>query len=322
MKKTVGDNLRIYRLRSNLTMSEAGKLLNVSAPAILKYEKNKIIASLERLDEFAKIYNTTIDELLDIEDKIDIKFNNIKFESNTPQIKKDKVKNLIYKKVDNYFALLNLSNKIFQNKFGVHIIKSKEEAESLATKLRIYFTIPIDAPISNLIYLLEQHEMMVITIPQNKETKGFLGFYEIVNNVPIIAVPEANNGYEQRFMIAKFLGELLILAEYHKDIFTTIFALSLLIPKESLYEAFDSKRVKIEFKEIEIYSNIYKVSYKHIIRRLLDTGIITASNAKYTSIFVNKNNKKELELVEEPYNYDHMLYKLYAEGIIKDMKKY
>ena len=43
MKKTVGDNLKMYRIKSGLSMEKAGKLLNISAPAILKYEKNKII---------------------------------------------------------------------------------------------------------------------------------------------------------------------------------------------------------------------------------------------------------------------------------------
>lgn len=322
MKKTVGENLKLYRLRANLSMEAAGKLLNMSAPAILKFENNKIIASLERLEAFAKVYKTTIEEILDVENSSIIKFTNFKCETKTPLIKQEKIKNIISTKIDNYFNLLKLSNITLTNKFGVHVIGSGEEAESLATKLRIYFTIPIDAPIPNLIYLLESHGMIVITVPRNPSTKDFLGFYEIVNNVPIIAVPEADNGYDQRMLIAKCLGELLIVANYKKDEFTTRFALALLLPKQSLINEFGESRVKIDFNEIKIFSNIYKVSYKNIINRLLQTKIITPSNAKYTNIFINKNNIKETEFLEEPYNYDKMLYKLIAQGIIKDDKKY
>ena len=39
-----------------------------------------------------------------------------------------------------YFELLKLSNIKLQNKFGVHVINTLEEAEILATKLRIFFT--------------------------------------------------------------------------------------------------------------------------------------------------------------------------------------
>jgi transcriptional regulator with XRE-family HTH domain len=323
MKKTVGDNLKLFRLRSNLSMDAAGKLLNMSAPAILKFERNEIIASLDRLEAFASTYNTTVEEILEVEDSHEIKFTNFKCDSKTSKTKEEKIKNIIETKIDNYFALLKLSNLTLQNKFGVHIINDVKEAESLATKLRIYFTIPIDAPISNLVYLLESHGMMIITIPKDNITKDFIGFYEIIDNVPVIAVPLASNGYEQRYDIAKSLGELLIMTNTNKkDLFTTVFALSLLIPKESLINEFDAKRIKVSFREIEIFSSVYRVSYKNIVRRLLDTNIITQSNAKYTNIFINKNNKKENIYLEEPYNYDKMLYKLFAEGVIKDIRKY
>src|SRR5574344_1343881 len=95
MKKTVGENLKLYRLRANLSMEAAGKLLNMSAPAILKFENNKIIASLERLEAFAKVYKTTIEEILDIENSSIIKFTNIKCQTKTPLIKQEKIKNII-----------------------------------------------------------------------------------------------------------------------------------------------------------------------------------------------------------------------------------
>lgn len=322
MGKSVGENLKVYRLRANLSMDAAGKLMNMSAPAILKYERNKIVASLEKLEQFAKAYNTTLDDLLDVNANYEIKFTNFKCENKTAQIKQEKIKNLLKRKIDNYFELLNLSQIELHNKFGVHIINSLDEAESLATKLRIFLALPLDEPIENLVHLLENHNIVIITIPKNNITKEFIGFYEIVNNVPIIAVPKADNGYEQRYNIAKFLGELLIVSNKKKDALTTRFALSLLIPKSSLVKEFGSIRTKIDFKEIEIFSSIYKVGYKNIVKRLENCEIITPSNAKYTNIYINKNNIKENTYIEEAYNYDKMLAKLYAIGIIKEKNKY
>ena len=133
---------------------------------------------------------------------------------------------------------------------------------------------------------------------------------------------EEDNGYDQRFSIAKYLGELLILADSNKDEITTRFAESLLIPKDSLKKEFGLSRIKIEFRELEIFSSIYKVSYKNILKRLASCKIISQSNAKYTNIYINKNKIKEQTYIEQANNYDKMLYKLYALGQIKDISKY
>ena len=322
MEKTISENLKIFRLKNNLTLAEAGNLLGMSAPALLKYEKGITSPSMERLSKFSEVYHTTLDELMNTGKTNDIKFTNFKCLPRTSSIDKEKIKNIIKNKIDNYFELLDLSDIKLQNKFGIHIINSLEGAESLATKLRIFFTIPIDKPISDLIYLLESNNIIIITIPKNKVTSNFVGFYENINNIPVIAVLEADNGYDQRFNIAKYLGEILIQAPINKDALTTRFAESLLIPKQSLINEFGSLRQTIDFKEIEIFSNIYKVSYKMIIKRLLFSEIITPSNAKYTNIYVNKNNIKEQTYYEEAHNYDKMLYKLHALGRIKDITKY
>lgn len=322
MEKTIGDNLKRLRLKNNLSLAEAGKLLNMSAPGLLKYEKGITVPNLERLEQFSSIYNSTIDDILDTGKTNDIKFSNFKCNPRTSTIIQDKIKSIIRKKIDNYFELLELSEIKLQNKFGVHIINSLDEGESLATKLRIFFTIPIDAPISNLIYLLESNGMIIMTIPKDEITKHFVGFYENINNVPIIIVPEEGNGYDQRFSIAKYLGELLIVANMNKDAITTRFAESLLIPKQALINEFGKHRGTVDFKEIEIFSSIYKVSYKNIIKRLLEAEIISPSNAKYTNIYINKNKVKEQIFIEEAHNYDKMLYRLHAQGQIKDINKY
>lgn len=322
MEKKICDNLKVFRLRNNLSLKEAGELVGMSAPALLKYERGITTPSVERLSKFAEVYNTTLDELMNTGSSNDIKFTNLKCLPRTSNIIREKIKNIIKEKIDNYFELLDLSDIKLQNKFGIHIINSLEGAETLATKLRIFFTIPIDKPISDLIYLLESNNIVIITIPKNEITSNFIGFYENINNVPVIAVLEADNGYDQRFNIAKYLGEILMQAPINKDALTTRFAESLLVPKQALINEFGSLRQTIDFKEIEIFSNVYKVGYKTIIKRLLMSEIITPSNAKYTNIYVNKNNIKEQTYYEEAHNYEKMLYKLHALGQIKDIDKY
>ena len=121
----------------------------------------------------------------------------------------------------------------------------------------------------------------------------------VINNIPVIIVPVAENGYEQRYLVAKYLGELLIMSNNNKEELAENFARALLMPEKSLKIEFGEKRTKIHFNEIIAYSNTYKVSYKNVVKRLLEEEIITASNAKYTNIYINKNKLHEIAFTEE-----------------------
>ena len=90
MKKTVGENLKMFRIKKGLTMEEAGNKIGVSAPAILKYERGKIMASLGRLEAFAKAYGTTVEEILDVDSSITLKYDNIFFKEKISNIKNSK----------------------------------------------------------------------------------------------------------------------------------------------------------------------------------------------------------------------------------------
>ena len=58
----IGKNLKKIRLLKNLSLKEAGKLLNMSSTAISKYEKGDIVPNSSKLIEFANAYKVkTID---------------------------------------------------------------------------------------------------------------------------------------------------------------------------------------------------------------------------------------------------------------------
>ena len=60
----IGRNLKRIRLLKNLSLEKAGNLLNMSAPAIAKYEKGKIVPNSEKLIEFANAYSVKVLDLL------------------------------------------------------------------------------------------------------------------------------------------------------------------------------------------------------------------------------------------------------------------
>ena len=121
---------------------------------------------------------------------------------------------------------------------------------------------------------------------------------------------------------SQFHGSQIDLSNNNKEELAENFARALLMPEKSLKIEFGERRTKIHFNEIIAYSNTYKVSYKNVVKRLLEEEIITASNAKYTNIYINKNKLHEIAFTEEPYNYEKMLYKLIAQGLIQSDSKY
>ena len=53
----IGKNLKRIRLLKNLSLKEAGNLLNMTATAISKYEKGEILPDSKKLIDFANAYN-------------------------------------------------------------------------------------------------------------------------------------------------------------------------------------------------------------------------------------------------------------------------
>ena len=71
----IGKNLKRIRLLKNLSLEKAGNMLNMSAPAIAKYEKGLIIPNSEKLIEFANAYSIKVVDLLKAHSAPKMKFN-------------------------------------------------------------------------------------------------------------------------------------------------------------------------------------------------------------------------------------------------------
>ena len=116
--KSIGDNLKLYRIKSKMSLTEAGKVAGLSAPGLMKYEKNLINPSLEKLSLLAKAYGVSLDDLLNVKDSALISFKNFYVENRVSEARSAKIKALIEQKVNNYFDLLDKSGVKLVNKFG------------------------------------------------------------------------------------------------------------------------------------------------------------------------------------------------------------
>ncbi|MGM9858859.1 MAG: helix-turn-helix transcriptional regulator [Bacilli bacterium] len=74
---SVGKKIMLYRKKLNLTQDELASKLFVTRQNLSKWENGTGIPSIESLLELSKIFNTTIENLLCLDDELDIDMNNI-----------------------------------------------------------------------------------------------------------------------------------------------------------------------------------------------------------------------------------------------------
>lgn len=68
MKINLGENLRKFRLKRELTQEQLAEIFNVSPQAISRWENNLSYPDLTMLPSIANFYNTSIDELIGMEE--------------------------------------------------------------------------------------------------------------------------------------------------------------------------------------------------------------------------------------------------------------
>ena len=74
----IGNNLKRARLFKNLSLVQAGKLLNMSATTLSKYEKGLIVPDSTKLIEFANAYDVKSIDLIGSRELPKMKFDSLR----------------------------------------------------------------------------------------------------------------------------------------------------------------------------------------------------------------------------------------------------
>jgi len=321
----IGRNLKRIRLLKNLSLEKAGNLLNMSAPAIAKYEKGQIIPNSERLIEFANAYNVKVLDLLKSHSTPEMKFNAFRKRQRLQGQNLELLKEIIQNKVSDYLEVIELNElKINSSKIKKYICNNADEAELAALEFRKDYKLSINQPIPNLINILENIGILIIQIdnPDNR-FKDFDGLSEIVNNIPIIVLLKGIDGERQRFTIAHELGHLVLNIKddnLDEEKLCNKFASALLMPKEAIINEFGISRNNISFYELRAFKQEYKVSMAAIVYRLKELEIIKEHLFKKINISFSANGLKKHEPYpidpEESYQLNRIVHKLEVDNII------
>ena len=251
----IGRNLKRIRLLKNLSLEKAGNLLNMSAPAVSKYEKGQITPNSEKLIEFANAYNVKVLDLLKSQDTLEMKFNSFRKKQRLKGQNLELLKEIIQNKVSDYLKVVELNNiNTFDFKLRKYSCNNMDDAEEAANNFRKYYELSMNQPLSDLISILENIGILIIQIANPDDRfRDFDGLSEIVNNIPIIVLLKDDDGARQRFTIAHELGHLVLEIKNEKlneeKIFNK-FAGTLLMPKDAVIKEFGSSRSSISYFEL------------------------------------------------------------------------
>ena len=321
----IGKNLKRIRLLKNLSLKDAGNLLNMTATAISKYEKGEILPDSKKLIDFANAYNVKSIELLKVYNVPKMKFTSFRKKKRLTGQNLELLEELIQDEVAKYLEIIEMNNIDTDNiKLKKYSCNNLEDAEKAANDFRNYIKISNKQPISDLINILENLGIIIIQIKNpNNRFDDFDGLSEFVNNIPVIVLLDGiKDGARQRFTIAHELGHLVLNInndELDEEKLCNRFASALLMPKEAIINEFGYSRGKIHFFELTAFKNEFKVSYTAIVYRLKDLNIISEYLYKKLSIFlsqrIGKNDPKPIQ-PEISYQFKKIVYKLEADEII------
>lgn len=325
----IGINLKRIRLLKNLSLNEAGKLLNMTATAVSKYEKGEIIPDSKKLIDFANAYNVNSIDLLKVYNSPKMKFNSFRKRKRLVGQNLELLENLIQDEVAKYLEVIELNNTALQSiKLKKYLCNSLEDAENAANDFRNFIKISNKQPISDLTNIFENLGIVIIHIKNpDGRFNDFDGLSEFVNNIPVIVILDGiKDGARQRFTIAHELGHLLLNIkdeELDEEKLCNRFASALLMPKEAVINEFGSSRNHINFFELTAFKFEFKVSYTAIAYRLKDLNIISDYLYKNLSIYlsqrIGKNDSKPIQ-PETSYQFKKIVYKLEADEIISISK--
>ena len=321
----IGKNLKRIRLLKNLSLKDAGKLLNMTATAISKYEKGEILPDSKKLIDFANAYNVKTIELLKVYNVPKMKFTSFRKKKRLTGQNLELLKGLIQDEVAKYLEVIEMNNIDTDNiRLKKYSCNDLESAEKAADDFRNYIKISNKQPISDLINVLENLGIIIIQIKNlDNRFDDFDGLSEIVNNIPVIVLLDGiKDGARQRFTIAHELGHLILNInnnELDEERMCNRFASALLMPKEAIINEFGYSRGNINFFELTAFKNEFKVSYTAIVYRLKDLNIISEYLYKKLSIFlsqrIGKNDPKPIQ-PEKSFQFKKIVYKLEADEII------
>ena len=298
--KNLGKRLERARKASGFGLRKLADLVGLSHMAISKYEKGSLTPSSDILLKLAKALGVSVEFFLRPET---IKLGEIKFRKKQRLRKKveQSIKAQIADQIERRLELESLYPHPPIQAFKIpdslsNRIDEYDQIEEIANKIRTHWKLG-RTPIQDLINVLESHGIRVFIV--DYEEKMFDGLSTLINDQPIIVISSKWPGDRQRFTLSHELGHFILQNRLPKALneekACNRFAGAFLLPKETIIQEMGKIRTSVEWRELSLLKEEFKLSMHSICYRLKEVGIIKESHFNSLIFLFNQKgwNKQE-----------------------------
>lgn len=285
-------NLKYYRLKSNLNMTQLAEKTGLTKMAISYYEKGERTPDMDTLKKLADALNIkVIDFMLLRSDKLE--FQHGAFRKNT-KLNKSK-QEFMREEIEEYFnRFYNIVNILGESalpkapRFGV--LKLSDNDEENALKLRILLKLSAEGPIGNLVNIIENNGILVYQ--HLVDGRFYSGMNGSINSRPYISVNSSMSAERQRFTIAHELAHVFFDWSSVKDEAlcekkSNLIAGSFLFPKIDAFRELGLKRRALS-GDLKITSEEYGISVQCLAYRARELKIINEGAYREFNILISR----------------------------------
>lgn len=322
----LGQRIRQARLASGLTMRELANNVGVSHTAIAKYESGRICPRPSILLKMARCLDVRMEFLFN-EPCIQLSPPTCGKLAQLPRSKREAIEARIKASLEKHFELEGMLPPERQISFNEpkYTVTHLEEVEEIAEELRSEWQLGYHA-ISSITSALEERGIKVLVLSMLAEE--VTGYACWANELIPVAVCRANlPGDLQRQILACQLAHLILDIDDELDFeeVTNRFAMAFLAPRRGLFNRVGTKRKNLDFDELCLLKQEYKLSMDALAKRTLDLGIVTRE--RYLGIchsfkklsWQGQEPGDDVE-TEKPIRFPLLVRQAVAEGIISQVR--
>lgn len=316
IKEFNGDRLKEARIYRGVTLVELSEKIGITKQMISKYENDKAIPTFEILSKMIMYLNFPKDFFYE-KDNIDVKVGNIYFRSLFSTSKREqqrqqyplKILTAVKALLDNYVDFPKLNIPDFEDLKENLGYETPEEAAEL---LRIYWDIPKDEPIKNMVHLMEKNGFLTSVFDNGSTDIDAFCRKQILNGEESYIFSLGGDKHysaRRRFNAAHELGHVVLhesfidLEEISKDQNKAIeqeahqFAAAFLLPKEGFSKDIGTHPTDIH--NYIYYKKKWKVSISAMVMRAFNLGLINYSQYQTLQRKISYNGWKKTEPLDK-----------------------
>jgi len=333
-KNIFGNRLMLARKMNGFSLQDlADQLQNkITKQALSKYEMGSMLPASDILGELARVLKVKPDYFIR-QGIVELGQISFRKKKDLPHKTEESIIEKARDYVERYLEIENIlgQEQKFSNPIQSLVIKTKEDAENAANKLREAWELGTD-PLPSLVEMLELKGIKVLLIEDDDSIDGFATITS--TGIPLVVVNVKGRSIERiRFTIIHELAHvLMILADEIKnntkltEVLCHCFSSCFIIPRKMLLKMIGgNNRTYIAIKELIAIKEYFGISIRAILHRLLELNVITDNYYKRWAIFLNKeygskNEPGEYKGNEKIRLFEQLVARALSEGAISISK--